>query len=108
MIRIEHPDNWGCEEKFTCPVTGKNFETADELNESLKRFPHLRHRDRDEDSIAAGKDEKIALLEQTIAEMRSEMRTFMAAHAIRGRGRPRKSEAENDLDEGTENGESDS
>lgn len=96
MIRIEHPEGWGFEEKFTCPVTGKVYQSAEELNESLKRFPHLAHR------VPEGeKDAKIEALEAKLAALADQMAELTTK---RGRGRPRKDGSE---PEGEEHGELD-
>ena len=97
MLRVEHPEGWGHEEKFTCPVTGKNFQSAEELNESLKRFPHLAHRVPED-----AKDAKIEALEAKLAALAEQMAELTTK---RGRGRPRKDGSET---EGEEHGELDS
>lgn len=105
MIRCEHPENWGNEEEFTCPVTGKKYQSAEELNESLKRFSHLRHNNDDEI-----KNREIVDLKAQLAELAAQVQALTASMAPRGRGRPRKSGSDFELDaestEGQDDGES--
>lgn len=90
MIRIEHPENYGEEAmKYVCPVTGRKYDSAEELNASLARYSHLRHKAEDDPAASSS-------LRAEIDELKAQIRDLIAAQQPRGRGRPKKVETIDD------------